>query len=122
VSLGNRVGKETLGILQALYPKARYYSGFSNNFNGLLFNLALEQLLNFKLSRVEECFECVINGTFYQIDWTDLTFEILFPTLKIKPKLCIVQSIIGRNFHEMLLHLQDNSKVSGNLVSDRLKV
>jgi hypothetical protein len=126
VSLGSRVRKETLEILKVLYPKAKYYSAFSSDFNGLLYNLALEQRINpkfdFQLTRVGAHFECVVNGKPHQLDWTDLSFEMLFSTLKIKSKLCLVQSKTGCNFHEMLLYLQDNSKGSGRLVSKRGKV
>jgi hypothetical protein len=126
ISLGSRVGKETLEILRALFPNTRYYSAFSNDFNGLLYNLALEQHINpkfdFQLTRVEEHFECVINGRFYQLDWTDLSFEMLFSTLNIKPKLCLLHPKTGHNFHEMLLSLQANSKGSGRLSSDRTRV
>ena len=126
VSLGSRVGKETLGILETLYPKARYYSAFSNDFNGLLYSLALEQRINpkfdFQLTRVEERFECVINGTPHGLDWTGFSFENLFSMLNIKPTLCLLQPKTGRNFHEMLLSLQTKCKVRGRLVSDRTRV
>ena len=49
VSLGNRVGKETLELLEILYllsNKAKYYSAFPNDFNGLIYNLALEKYIN----------------------------------------------------------------------------
>jgi hypothetical protein len=49
VSLGNGVGNGVLEILQALYPqslKVKYYSAFGDDFNGLLYNLALEKCIN----------------------------------------------------------------------------
>ena len=123
VSLGSRVGKETLETLQTLYPKAKYYSAFFNDFNGLLYNLALEQHINpkfdFQLTRVGECFECVINGRFHRLEWAGLNFETSF---FIKPHLRLLHPKMGHNFHQMLLSLQANSKGSGRLVSERAKL
>jgi hypothetical protein len=126
ISLGSRVGKERLEILQSLYPKARYYSAFSNDFNGLLYNLALEQRINpkfdFQLGRVGECFEYVINGTPHQLDGMALNFEILFSDIRLKPQLRLLQPKTGHNFHQMLVFLQENSKNSEHLVSNRKRV
>jgi hypothetical protein len=129
VSLGNGVGKETLETLQALYPQSlsvKYYSAFGDDFNGLIYNLALEKRINpkfdFQLGRVGECFECVINGKAHSLDWAGLNFETLFSELSIKPQLRLLHPKTGHNFHQMLLQLQANSKGCGRLVSVRAKL
>jgi hypothetical protein len=129
VSLGNGVGKETFDTLQTLYPlglKMKYYSAFGDDFNGLIYSLALEKRINpkfdFQMGSIEVQFECVINGTFHQIDWTYLSFEMLYSTLDIKPQLALLQPKTGSRFHEMLLNLQANSKGSGRLISERTKI
>jgi hypothetical protein len=129
VSLGNGVGKETFELLEILYPlsnKAKYYSAFPNDFNGLIYNLALEKRINpkfdFQLGRVGVQFECVINGHFHQLDWTDLSSETLFVRLNVKPKLGFLWAKMGGNFHEMLLNLQANNKSNGRMISERLKM
>ena len=75
VGFGNGVGKESFETLKTLYPlglKAKYYSAFPSDFNGLLYNLVLEKCINprfdFQLGRVGEFFECVINGRFYRLE------------------------------------------------------
>lgn len=126
MSVGSRVGKETLEILQALYPKTRYYSTFPNNFNGLFCNLALEKRINpkfdFQLGRLGVQFECVINGTPFCLDWTNLSFETLISKIYLKPKLNLVRPKLSLTFHDMLLSLQANSKGNGRLISERTKI
>jgi hypothetical protein len=128
VSLG-RVATETLSILQTLYPlsiEVKYYSAFTNDFNGLLYNLALEESINskfdFQLTRVGVQFECIVNERFYQLDWADLSFETLFVKVKVKPRLSFLQAKKGASFHEMLLNLQANNKSNGRMISERLKI
>jgi hypothetical protein len=129
ISVGGKIGKDTLSILQTLYPlsiEAKYYCTFINNFNGLLYNFALEKSINpkfnFQLGRVGAHFECVVNGRFHQLDWTDLSFETLFIKLNVKPRLSFLQAKRGANFHEMLLNLQANNKSNGRMSSERQKM
>jgi hypothetical protein len=129
VSLGSGVGKESYNVLKALYPlpiKPKYHSAFTNDFSGLIYGLALEQRINtkfdFQLGSVEAHFECTINGTDYKFDWTDLDFKKLFSEIQLKPKLHSLYPKLGDDFHEMLLFLQNNSKGSGKLISERTKI
>jgi hypothetical protein len=129
ISVGGKIGKDTLSILQTLYSlsiEAKYYSAFTNDFNGLLYNLALEKSINskfnFQLGRVGSHFECVVNGRFHQLDLTGLSFETPFVKLNFKPRLSFLQAKRGANFHETLLNLQANNKSNGRMISERLKM
>jgi hypothetical protein len=129
VSLGNGVGSGVLETLQALYPlglKVKYYSAFGDDFNGLIYNLALEKCINpkfdFQLGRVGECFECVINGKAHSLDWTELNFETLLSAFSIKPYLRSLHPKTGHNFHQMLLFLQLNNKSHGRMSYERTKM
>jgi hypothetical protein len=129
VSLGNGVGKDAFGTLQALYPlslKAKYYSAFQNDFNGLLYNLALEKCINpkfdFQLGQVGECFECVINEKSHSLDWVGLSFKTLSSMINYKSKLCPLHPKMGSIFHQMLLSLQSDSKSNGRMNYTRTKM